>query len=443
MSRFERRAGAGRLRAGHVNGLVLDLFAGPGGWSVPLSRWSVREVGLEWDEWACRTRAAARLLTIRTDIALYPTWVFSGRVLGLIASPPCQAWSMAGKQLGLVDQPLVHQAVADLAAGHDTRERLLSACRDERSLLAAEPMRYLHALNSTGEPEWVAMEEVPHVLPLWKQYAAILRTWGFSVWTGILNAADYGVPQTRRRAILLASRVRTAEPPSPTHARTLEPETLFGPGRERWVSMAEALGWGATNRPVPTVCAGGGPGGGPEPFPSGSRKALADARDRGAWTRQGPGTGIVLKSRREGSGWTERHGTRENRPADSPAPTFTAEAHRWSWSLRSNNQANATVRSIEEPAGTLFFGHRANECVWVAEPLPDETSGDSGPTESIRITAAEAGALQTFPTAYPWQGNKGQQFSQIGNAVPPRLAAHLLAPHLGKTLTRDDFILAA
>ncbi|MEE1831223.1 DNA cytosine methyltransferase, partial [Streptomyces sp. SP17KL33] len=75
--------------------------------------------------WACKTRAAAGQLTIRTDVAAYPPWIFSGRVLGLIASPPCQAWSMAGKRLGLVDQPLVHQAVADLAAGHDTRHHLL------------------------------------------------------------------------------------------------------------------------------------------------------------------------------------------------------------------------------------------------------------------------------------------------------------------------------
>ncbi|CAM5372204.1 DNA (cytosine-5-)-methyltransferase OS=Streptomyces rimosus subsp. rimosus (strain ATCC / DSM 40260 / JCM 4667 / NRRL 2234) OX=1265868 GN=SRIM_037155 PE=3 SV=1 [Streptomyces rimosus subsp. rimosus] len=37
-------------------------------------------------------------------------------------------------------------------------------------------MRYLHALNTVGEPEWVAMEEVPDVAPLWKQYAAILRS---------------------------------------------------------------------------------------------------------------------------------------------------------------------------------------------------------------------------------------------------------------------------
>jgi DNA (cytosine-5)-methyltransferase 1 len=88
---------------------------------------------------------------------------------------------MAGKRLGLLDQPLVHAAVEDLAAGRESRERLLAACRDERSLLAAEPMRYLYALNTVGEPDWVAMEEVPHVLPLWKQYAAVLRGWGFSV----------------------------------------------------------------------------------------------------------------------------------------------------------------------------------------------------------------------------------------------------------------------
>lgn len=422
--------------------LVLDLFAGPGGWSHPLRVLGVRDIGLEWDEWACRTRAAAGLLTIRTDVAAYPVWPFTGRTHGFIASPPCQAWSMAGKRLGLLDQPLVHQAVADLAAGRDTREKLLAACRDERSLLAAEPMRYLQALNSVGEPEWIAMEEVPDVLPLWKQYAAILRSWGFSVWCGTLNSADFGVPQTRKRAILLASRVRTAEPPTPTHARRAEPESLFGPGRERWVSMAEALGWGATDRPVPTVCAGGGPGGGPEPFPSGARKALSDARDRGTWKPRADG--VVPRSQREGSGWAARHSTREDRSADAPTPRFTAEAHRWSWSLRSNNQANATVRSVDEPAGTLFFGHRANECMWVAAPSPGSPAGDeSAAPEPIRITAAEAGLLQTFPADYPWQGTKGRQFSQIGNAVPPRLAGHLLAPHLGVPFNPDDFTLAA
>lgn len=421
--------------------IILDLFAGPGGWSHALTVLGARDVGLEWDEWACKTRAKAGQLTIRTDVAAYPVWIFSGRVLGFIASPPCQAWSMAGKRLGLIDQALVHQAVADLAAGRDTREQLLGACADERSLLAAEPMRYLHALNAVGEPEWVLMEEVPDVLPLWRQYAAVLRGWGFSVWTGILNAADYGVPQTRRRAILLASRVRAAGPPPPTHAPSAEPESLFGPGRDRWVSMAQALGWGATDRPVPTVCAGGGPGGGPEPFPSGSRKTLIDARDRGTWTPH-PDSETVPASRRQGPGRAARPG--EDRPTAPPAAALTGEAPRWSWSLRSNNQSNATVRRADEPAGTLFFGHRANECTWVAD-TPSGIPDDAQRPAPIKITAREAGVLQTFPADYPWQGNKGQQFSQIGNAVPPRLAAHLLLPHLrpDQPFNPDDFALTA
>ncbi|MGW6012921.1 DNA cytosine methyltransferase [Streptomyces sp. NPDC055210] len=398
---------------------VVDLFAGPGGWSHALAVLEVRDVGLEWDPWACTTRARAGLLTLRTDVALYPVWPWVGRTRGLIASPPCQAWSMADKRLGRVDQPLVHQAVADLAAGRDTRAALLAACRDPRSLLAAEPMRYLQALQQAGEPEWVAMEEVPDVLPLWRQYAAVLRAWGFSVWAGILNATDYGVPQTRRRAILLASRVRTAQPPPPTHARVAEPESLFGAGRARWVSMAQALGWGATDRPVPTVCAGGGPGGGPEPFPSGSRQTLITARDRGLWLPR-------------------------NTPANAAPGPASSTATQWRWTLRSNNQANATVRTLDEPAGTLFFGHRANECTWIAEPVQGPLTEESPAVpEPIRITAREAGLLQTFPSDYPWAGNKSQQFSQIGNAVPPLLAAHLLAPHLETPLDPDDFTLAA
>ncbi|MEU3188395.1 DNA cytosine methyltransferase [Streptomyces sp. NPDC006923] len=417
---------------------IIDLFAGPGGWSHALTVLGVRDVGLEWDTWACRTRAAAGQSTIRTDVARYPARVFAGRTLGLIASPPCQAWSRAGMRLGLVDQPLVHQAVADLAAGRDTREALLVSCRDERSLLAAEPMRYLHALKGVGEPEWVLMEEVPDVLPLWRQYAAILRSWGFSVWVGILNAADYGVPQTRRRAILIASRTRTAVPPDPTHARLAEAETLFGPGRERWRSMADALDWGATDRPVPTVCAGGGPGGGPEPFPSGSRKALTDARDRGTWKHH------TLRPHHLPAIAPERPSETPTRVSHRAAtPGDHPESRRWTWSLRTSNQTNATVRSLDEPAGTLFFGHRSNECLWLAEPVGHEEREGTTVPEAIRITAQEAGILQTFPANYPWQGNKGQTFSQIGNAVPPRLAAHLLAPHLGKTLSRDDFTLAA
>lgn len=382
------------------NGLIVDLFAGPGGWSEGIRRHlGLTDVGLELDTAACRTRSAAGHHTVQCDVTRYPTAPFRGRVTGAIKSPVCTPWSRAGKRLGLVDQPLVHQAVHDLANGRDTRGDILTACKDPQSLLAAEPMRWLHDLR----PEWVAMEQVPDVLPLWKQYAIYLREWGYSVWCGELNAADYGVPQTRRRAVLIASRARTVAPPSPTHAEHAEEAGLFGDQRARWVTMAEALGWGATDRVAPTVTAGGGKTGGAEPFPTQARQALLDAQDRGAW---------VLHTNRN----QQPDGSRQTTdPQAAPAPVFTAKSG-GQWVLKRPATTVCATNRIAPP------GHR--------DRSPDGESQFASP-DTVRITVAEAAILQSFPVGYPWQGTKTKAFEQIGNAVPPLLAAHVVAAAAG------------
>ncbi|MET9304958.1 DNA cytosine methyltransferase [Streptomyces cellulosae] len=332
--------------------MITELFRGPGGWAEGLRLLGLTDIGLEWDTAACRTAHAAGHLTIQCDVAQYPTAPFAGRIRGLIASPPCQAWSRAGKRGGLADQPLVHQAVHDLAHARDTRAELLARCRDERSLLAAEPMRWLYDLR----PEWVCMEEVPDVLPLWKQYALYLQQWGYSTWAGVLNAADYGVPQTRRRAILIASRTRTVTAPEPTHS---EHGTvgLFGEDLPRWITMADALSWGYTDRPAPTVTGGGTATGGPEPFGNATRQAMRKAMaDRRHWA------------------WRR------------PAPTISG--------------------TVGHVGGKQADGHLGLE--------PDEGA-----------------RLQTFRDGYPFHGTKGQRSLQIGNAVPPLLAAHVVSAATG------------
>ncbi|MGV9899960.1 DNA cytosine methyltransferase, partial [Streptomyces tendae] len=104
-------------------------------------------------------------------------------------------------------------------------------------------------------------------------------------------------------------------------------------------------------------------------------------------------------------------------PHTAPAPTFTAKAG-GQWVLRHSNRRNATVRRADEPAATLLFAKASNDVSW-------EKAGPAGP-ESVRISVQEAAALQTFPVGYPFRGTKTRQFEQIGNAVPPLLAAAAL-----------------
>jgi DNA (cytosine-5)-methyltransferase 1 len=264
--------------------VIVEGFGGPGGWATALRNRNTPHIGMELDPWACATRAAEQHPTIQCDVTQYPTAPFRGRITGKVDSPPCQAWSQSGHMLGLEDQPLVHQAVDDLAVGRDTRASLLTACKDKRSLLAAEPMRWYHDLR----PEFVCLEEVPAVLPLWQHIARILTAWGYSVWCGILNTADYGLGQARRRAILIASRMRQVGRPEATHYDPRKGLQFWG---QPWITMAEALGWGYTDRPAPTVTGGGTETGGAEPWSSTSRAAMRAAMDdpgHWAWRKPAP-----------------------------------------------------------------------------------------------------------------------------------------------------------
>jgi DNA (cytosine-5)-methyltransferase 1 len=166
------------------------------------------------------------------------------RCNGFISSPPCPSFSIAGKKLGRDDLPLVRQVVAGLADGRDTRTMAAERMHDPRSLLTAEPMRWIHALD----PDWIALEQVPSVMPIWQDMTTILQARGYSAWSGILSAECYGVPQTRQRAILLASKDRQVGEPAPTHRRFYAPRdrrAMNPPDGHLpiWRSMASATGW--------------------------------------------------------------------------------------------------------------------------------------------------------------------------------------------------------
>ena len=73
---------------------VLDLFAGPGGWSLAATVLGLNELGIEYDPTAVRTRTAAGFRSVLADVSELNPANFAAR--GFIASPPCQAFSNAG-----------------------------------------------------------------------------------------------------------------------------------------------------------------------------------------------------------------------------------------------------------------------------------------------------------------------------------------------------------
>jgi DNA (cytosine-5)-methyltransferase 1 len=493
-----RKPRSGKTTASHDRrparkqpGAILDLFAGAGGWEVALAMLGLQALGIESDPHACATAEAAGFERLQADVATLDPREFAP-VWGLVGSPPCQAYSSAGKGLGRKDKPIVIACAHELAAGNDSRRAWQQGCRDPRSLLTVEPLRYIVALR----PRWVALEQVPAVLELWTLFAGLLAQHGYQTAAGVLSAERYGVPQTRKRAFLIASLDGPVGLPAPTH-RSYNPRRSEIPedelALEPWVSMAEALGWGMTARPAMTVVAGNKRGG------SGAVQRLARERRSGAWVeiRRGgqrihegfdptdsPGQAVTSRVDRwqaHGIDSTERQQRHECSAAlaDRPAPTLVTtrrskdgaligrqlppgeSCERGGWAWRNGNQPHSAVRDSHRPAPTVHFGHRANKVERVPRPdngwagkrpattvacdrrvhPPGHKQNASDPSgryeqrrgaNAVRVTVSQAAVLQGFPADYPWQGAKIHQFSQVGNAVPPPVAHRVLQAAMRK-----------
>lgn len=380
---------------------TVDLFAGPGGWDLPARRLGLKVIGIEFDKAAHLTRRAAGLHTIRDDVRKWGPANFPN-ARGLIASPPCQTFSAAGKGAGRRALETVLSEVLDMRQCH-SRDELYAhpEWEDERTGLVLEPLRWALDAIRLGQPyEWLAFEQVPTVLPVWQAMADVLRAEGYLVLTSNLQAEQFGVPQTRKRAVLIARYVgpygvihqgseQDVSLPDPTHSRYhTRDKARLDPGVLPWVSMAQALGWGLDGRPSPTVTGGGTETGGAEPIAHLSRYSSEPGWSQRSNYSAGSSDGRTAEER----GRTERE-------ADQPSVTVTGKGFQW---LRQSAQANATVRHEDEPAPTITAGHDRAERVWVTDaacpcdmlgavegrPSPAHRSDESGQCEWFSERAA-------------------------------------------------------
>ncbi len=319
---------------------VLDVFAGAGGLSVGLEQAGFEiAAGAEWDADACETFAKAHpsadVLQVDVSATSFRGWRDSVDVV--VGGPPCQPWSTGGKQLGAADprdgwpafirvlsevqpQAFVAENVAGLAAGAG-RDRLCSLLAELRG----------SAELGYGLAGLAAM---------------------------VVNAADYGVPQKRRRLVIVG--VRGAE--------FQFPEPAFGPDRSRpWRTAGEVIGAEPIGEPNPSVV------------------TYARCPD----LRPSPYDGLIFN----GGG----------RPIDlsKPAPTLLA-------SMGGNKTPWIDTLGVV-PA---YHAHLAAG----GEPRAGQVPG------ARRITVQEAALLQTFPAEMHFAGRRSSCYRQIGNAVPVLLA---------------------
>lgn len=238
---------------------------------------------------------------------------------------------------------------------------------DARRNLLGEFHRFVEAYL----PEYIFVENVPGLQTVENHkgpFTDFIRLLGkLDYWFDhrIVMAYHYGVPQRRRRLVLVASRLGPIEIPAPTHGPGTEHPTL--PAVWEWISHLPPIEAGETHAEIANHRAA-------HLSPLNLRRiaAIPIGGDRTDWPEE-----LELQCHKQHSGHTDVYGRM----------------------LKDQPSAALTTRCISLSNGR--FGH---------------------PTQNRAISVREAACIQTFPMDFAFHGNLNSMARQVGNAVPVAMA---------------------
>jgi DNA (cytosine-5)-methyltransferase 1 len=337
---------------------AIDLFSGGGGLSLGLENAGFDVLlGIELNKEISKTYVAnhpnAKLLTkdVRQVTGKEILRLVGRKKIDLIAGcPPCQGFSQLTEKWKR---------------------------KDPRNDLALEMARLIVEIK----PTMVMMENVPGIAkkgkPILDKFLAILKKEGYLTNMGVLQMADYGVPQSRRRFVLLAGKGFEIPLPKQTHASN----PILKKGLKQWLPISKVI----RNMPRAVSLSYANENGGPEKFRWHIVRNLTKlSKKRLKAVKPGQNRSALPIGLRPDCHKEENNG-------------FGNVYGRLRW-----NAPSVTITSGCTTPCMGRFGH---------------------PTNIRTISIREAALIQTFPKSYEFK----TQFMDyacdiVGNALPPKFA---------------------
>lgn len=257
------------------------------------------------------------------------------------------------------------------------------------------------ALIRELKPTVVMMENVPGLekrgARIFRKFLARLRAAGYRPRWQVVQMADYGVPQSRRRLVLFAGRGFTIPFFQATHAKNPQPDSKL----KKWLTLRDVI----AKQPMPITMSKARNNGGPRKY---KWHVVRDLQ---------PQVSARLKAAVPGKTWLSLEESIRPECHRSGYTGFTNTYGRMAW-----DQTPVTMTGGCTTPCKGRFGH----------PNKRRTT----------ISVCEAALIQTFPRGYKFDTDCMEAVcDMIGNAVPPKFA-RIAGKRIREELKKRDESLA-